>query len=52
MKLTLVSNKNTEAGSFVVTLVNTITYPSQSFTDDPTISFTINIIDPCTVTTF
>ena len=51
MQLTVVSNKNTEAGTFTVTLVNTITYASQSFTDNPTVTFDIEVIDPCTLTT-
>ena len=51
MQLTVVSNKNTEAGTFTVTLVNTISYASQSFTDDPTVTFDIEVIDPCTITT-
>jgi hypothetical protein len=52
MKLNIVSNKNTEAGAFVVTLVNTIAHAGQSFSAAPTITFTINVIDPCTTTTF
>jgi len=50
MQLTVVSNKNTEAGTFSVTLVNTLALASQSFTDNPTVTFTIEVIDPCTVT--
>lgn len=52
MQLKVVSNKNTEAGQFTVTLVNTITYAAQSFTDNPTVTFMIDVIDPCTITTF
>jgi hypothetical protein len=50
MQLTVVSNKNTEAGSYTVTLVNSSAWTSQSFTDDPTVTFTIEVIDPCTIT--
>ena len=52
MVLTVVSNLNTEAGTFTATLVNTITYASQSFTATPTVTFTIEVIDKCTITTF
>lgn len=52
MQLQVVSNKNTEAGSFSVTLVNTGVRAAQSsFTDNPTVTFTIDVIDPCTITT-
>ena len=51
MQLSIVSNKNTEAGTFTVTLVNNVALSSQSFTDNPTVSFDIEVIDPCTITT-
>ena len=50
MQLTVVSNTNTQAGSFTVTLVNSIAYSAQSFTASPTVTFTIDVIDPCTTT--
>lgn len=51
MQLEVVSTINTEAGSFEVTLVNNIELASQSFTATPTVTFTIEVIDPCTETT-
>ena len=53
MKLQVQTNTNTHAGSFTVKLVNTITLGAQpQFTATPEISFTIDVIDPCTTTTF
>lgn len=52
MQLTVETDNSAHAAVVTVTLVNTITYSSQSFTATPTISFTIEVIDPCTITTF
>ena len=53
MQLQVVSNDGTEAAVVTVQLVNTITLAAQpSWSATPTISFVIEVIDPCTVTTF
>jgi len=53
MQLTVYSAKSTEAGSFTVSLKNTITLASQSgFTATPTVTFLVKVNDPCVTTTF
>jgi hypothetical protein len=52
MQLTVYSQKNAEAGTFTVTLVNSIALSSQSFTATPQITFNIEVLDPCATTTF
>ena len=41
----------TKLGPHTVTLTNVITYPAQSFTETETITFVVEIIDPCDTTT-
>jgi hypothetical protein len=53
MQLNVVSNLSTQAGTFTVKLVNSITLAAQSgFSAAPEMSFDIKVLDPCTPTTF
>jgi hypothetical protein len=53
MQLTVQTNTNTNAGTFTVKLVNSITLSTQAgFAVAPEIEFTIEVLDPCATTTF
>lgn len=49
--INVISLDRNKLGTHSVTLTNVITYPAQSFTETETISFDIDIIDPCLLTT-
>jgi hypothetical protein len=49
--INVISLDRNKLGTHSVVLTNVITYPAQSFTETETISFDIEIIDPCLLTT-